>query len=107
MLNTLIKTLFTFSLILPKRKSTLQCNVIFAISIALLLPACSGTPSTSYTAGNSKLIKAEHKIAFSQAVSAMQAGKTKKARGLFISLIDKQPNISNAHLNLGIIFIKN
>ncbi|MCK5724992.1 MAG: tetratricopeptide repeat protein [Gammaproteobacteria bacterium] len=37
----------------------------------------------------------------------MQAGKTKKAQDLFINLIDKQPNISNAHVNLGIIFIKN
>ncbi len=107
MLNTLIKTLFSFALIFTKRASILQYNIIFAVSIAILLPACSVTPPTSHTKGDSKLIKAEHKAAFTQAVSAMQAGKTKRAQNLFINLIDKQPNISNAHVNLGIIFIKN
>lgn len=107
MLNILIKTLFSIQLTFTKRVSTLQCNIIFAVSIAILLPACSTTSPTSHTTGDSKPINSEHKTAFTQAVSAMQAGQIKKAQSLFISLIDKQPNISNAHLNLGIIFIKN
>ena len=107
MLNTLIKTLFSSTLMFTRQISTLQHNCIFVVLIAMLLPACSVTSPTSNTEGDSGLIKAEHKAAFTQAVSAMQAGESKKAQDLLINLINEQPNISNAHVNLGIIFIKN
>ena len=97
MLNKLIKTHFS---------SARQHNIVFVILIGILLSACSATPLTSNTEGDSGLIKANHKKAFTQAVSAMQAGESKKAQDLFLNLIDDQPNISNAHVNLGILFVK-
>lgn len=97
MLNRLIKTLFS---------SARPHNIAFVILTAILLPACSVTPLTSNTEGDSGIIKAKHKEDFTRAVSAMQAGESKKAQDLFLNLIDKQPNISNVHVNLGILFVK-
>jgi tetratricopeptide (TPR) repeat protein len=93
MLNTLIKTHSSLALLI--------------ILIAISLSACSVAPLTSNTEGDSGLIESKHKVAFTQAVSAMKAGKLNKAQDLFINLINEQPNISNAHVNLGILFIKN
>jgi Tfp pilus assembly protein PilF len=75
-----------------------------AIIIApLLFSACSSMPDGS---NSDTKIKTERSPKYYNALSAMKEGKSKQAISLFRDVINKQPNISNAHLNLGILFLK-
>lgn len=44
---------------------------------------------------------------YMDAVAALKSGDLKEARNLFLEVIDKHPRLANAHVNMGIIFIKN
>lgn len=79
---------------------------LLAICLALLLSACSITQEGATDNINSNLSPAS-KETYAEAISAMKSGNTENAQTLLISLINQQPNFSNAHVNLGIIFIKN
>lgn len=100
MLNILIK--HHFSAI--KNKQVLLLLVILA---AMLMPACSATQQESSAANDRGALNDKHKESFAEAISAMKAGKLKKAQTILISLINERPDFSTAHLNLGIIFLKN
>jgi len=73
---------------------------------SLLLSACSVTQEDGQPAAISNITPA-HAEALADAVSSMKSGDFKNAQSLLLDLINKQPNIANAHVNLGIIFIKN
>lgn len=96
MCNKLISSL-SYSASLIPRKAAL------AMLFSLLLSSCSvtqeGLQEKAGTPANTE--------ALSDAVSAMKSGDIKNAQSLLLDLINQQPNIANAHVNLGIIFIKN
>jgi len=74
--------------------------VTFFILTLLLLPACSVTQQGADSATS------EHSKTYLQAISAMKEGKLKQARTLLQKVLKKQPNFSNAHVNIGIVFAK-
>ena len=76
-------------------------KVLVIILVTLLFSACSTTSEDS--ASNPGPIS--NKI-YAKAISAMKSGNPKSAQILLQKVIKQQPNHANAHLNLGIIFIK-
>lgn len=75
---------------------------LFTLFIVLQITACSitqeGTRSSdSVSAKNGTYI---------EAIAAMKSGDLDKARNLFLDVINQQPELENAHVNIGIIFIK-
>lgn len=72
-------------------------------SIILQLAACTVTPSGD-DSNKSSVARSETYIS---AITAMKAGNLAEARDLFLDVINKQPRLANAHINIGIIFIKN
>lgn len=82
-----------------------QRRSLIALFFTLLLTACSVTQEET-SSDNKNLSPARNKV-FAEAISAMKSGDTEDAQTLLIKLINEQPNLSNAHVNLGIIFIKN
>lgn len=82
-------------------------KLFFLTAILLLtLSACSVTPEDTSSEKNISLTPANN-AALSEAVAAMKSGDYKNAQSLLLELINKQPNIANAHVNLGIVYIKN
>lgn len=79
---------------------------LLAVLLSVLLSACSITPEGSQGTSEKNLSPANYE-ALSDAISAMKSGDLKNAQSLLLDLINQQPNIANAHVNLGIIFIKN
>lgn len=76
---------------------------LLASFFILQLNACSVTSdSESYL--DSSTTKSG---AYTSAVAEMKSGDLHKARNLFIEAINMQPNLSDAYVNLGIIFIQN
>ena len=70
----------------------------------LQLIACTVTPDGEGIHTNSKdIVKSE---AYLSAIAAMKTGNLDEARDLFLDVIKKQPNLANAHVNIGIIFIE-
>lgn len=88
----------SFNQVLSRRLS------FFLICVTLLLSACSVTQDTQFTYSKNTL-SPENNAVYAEAIAAMKSGDTENAYTLLINLINKQPNISNAHVNLGIIFI--
>jgi len=80
-------------------------GTLFSVIMALLLSACSVTQEDTPSDANNKISPANIE-ALSEAISTMKSGDSKKARTQLLELINQQPNISNAHVNLGITFIK-
>ena len=76
---------------------------LFALIIFLQLAACSVTQESSHT-NDSISVKNETYI---EAIAAMKSGDLDKARSLFLDVINQYPELENAHVNIGIIFIKN
>lgn len=72
--------------------------------ITLLTSACSVTQEAANTS-NSNLTPASNE-AYAEAISAMKSGDDKNAQILLQKVIRQQPNFSNAHINLGILFLK-
>ena len=75
---------------------------LLSLTIILQLTACSVTqeeirPSDSASVKNETYI---------EAIAAMKSGDSDKARRLFLEVINQQPELDNAHVNIGIIFIK-
>lgn len=79
---------------------------VLTLFLTLFISACSVTQEETSTDKNIKLSSANREV-FAQAISAMKSGDTANAQALLIDLINQQPNYSNAHVNLGIIFITN
>lgn len=78
---------------------------LFSVFFLLQLVACSVTPDGEKTFESSgSLVKSE---SYLTAVAAMKSGNLNEARDLFLDVINKQPNLANAHVNIGIIFSKN
>ena len=80
-------------------------HALFTYIFILYLTGCSVTPETggSIQSGDDSTRSDSYK----SAVSAMKSGELNKARDLFIDVINKQPNLSDAHVNLAIIYTKN
>ena len=81
-----------------------QGRAIFSLALTLILSACSVTPGSELT-DNQELSTASNKN-YTEAISEMKSGKLKRAQILLSKVIRQQPNFSNAHVNLGIIYIK-
>lgn len=77
--------------------------ILLTSSFILQLTACSVVPETESSIA-SNTTRSETYIS---AVAAMKSGKIRQARDLFVEAINIQPNLSDAYVNLGIIFIKN
>lgn len=75
---------------------------LFALFFILQFSACSVTQEDVSTQASTL-----KNPAYQKAVAAMKSGDLNEARGLFLEAIDKQPRLANAHVNIGIIFIKN
>lgn len=75
---------------------------LFALIFILQLAACSVTQEE--VSSNASAIK---NPVYIKAVAAMKSGNLNEARSLFLEVIDKQPGLANAHVNMGIIFLKN
>lgn len=95
---------------LKQRKEKVMLNkkinfrlLIILVSV-LLLSACSVTQQVSSTDSSSKT---EYSQSYNDALSAMESKKYNRAQTLLREVINKQPNFSNAHVNLGITFLKN
>lgn len=88
----------SFNQVLSQRLS------FFLICATLLLSACSVTQDAQFS-DKKNTLSAENNAVYAEAIAAMKSGDTENAYTLLTSLINKQPNISNAHVNLGIIFI--
>ena len=75
---------------------------LLALLLALQLAACSVTQEDVSSSGSSV-----NNQAYMKAVAAMKVGDMDEARSLFLEVINQQPKLANAHVNMGIIFIKN
>ena len=81
------------------------CRPLLSVFFILQLVACSVTPDGEKTYESSgSTVKGKNYLA---AVTAMKSGNLNEARNLFLDVINKQPNLANAHVNIGIIFSKN
>lgn len=78
----------------------------FMLFSVLFLQACAIT-SDPATSNEPSASKGDHSASYVQALSAMRSGEYKKAQALLITTVNQQPNFSNAHLNLGISYVKN
>lgn len=78
-------------------------HLIAILIVPLLFSACSSSPDRANPEAGSKT---ELSPEYYNALSAMKEGKAKQAISLFREVINQQPNISNAHLNLGILLLK-
>ena len=76
---------------------------LLVIIAPLLFSGCSSIPNG---ASSDTAIKSERSPEYDNALSAMKEGQSKQAISLFREVINQQPNISNAHLNLGILLLK-
>ena len=78
---------------------------LFAIILSLLfISACTVTQQGTEKKSDSK--NPVHSEEYKSALSAMKNSELKKARGLLQDVINQRPNFSNAHVNLGIDFLK-
>ena len=78
---------------------------LFSIILSLLfISACTVTQQGTEQKSDSK--SPVYSAAYKSALSAMKNSELKKARGLLQDVINQQPNFSNAHVNLGIVFLK-
>ena len=75
---------------------------LFTLIFILQLAACSVTQKEVSSSAS-----AEKNPVYIEAIAAMKSGDLNEARSLFLEVIDKQPGLANAHVNMGIIFIKN
>lgn len=80
-------------------------RTLFVVLLTLILSACSVTPDSEY-GDNSNLSSDDAKI-YAEAVAAMKSGDSEHAQTLLSKVIKLQPNFSNAHVNLSIVYIKN
>ncbi len=85
----------------------LHGKLFFTVLITLLLSACAGMQEGSALGKKASSLNPASNETYVEAISAMKSGDTEKAQALLIKLINQNPNISNAHVNLGIIFVKN
>lgn len=81
-----------------------QGRAFFSLALSLILSACSVT-SDSGLSNNQELDAVSNKN-YTEAISEMKSGKLKRAQILLSKVIRQQPNFSNAHINLSIIYIK-
>lgn len=86
-------------------KRHMQKKYFILLITVLLFPACSVMQQTTNNKFSSEPISDEHKALFKEAITILQEDEPDKAQELLINLIKLQPNISNAHLNLGIILL--
>ena len=75
---------------------------LLALFLTLQLAACSVTQE-----GASSRASSVNNPAYLKAVAVMKSGDMDEARSLFSEIINQQPRLANAHVNMGIIFIKN
>lgn len=79
---------------------------LFNIVLALFfISACSVTQQGTEQKTDSK--SPVHSAAYKNALFAMKSSDLKKAQSLLQEVINQQPNFSNAHVNLGIVFLRN
>ena len=98
--------MFQFLINIPfSVKRCLQKRHFISLMIVSVMPACSVMQQTSTNKFNAVTITDEHKTSFQEAIEAMQANEPDAAQKSLVNLIERQPNISNAHLNLGIILL--
>ena len=77
----------------------------FAIFLSLLyVSACSVTQQGAEQNSDSKT--PVHSTAYKNALTAIKNSELKQAQSLLQDIINKQPNFSNAHVNLGIVFLR-
>ena len=77
-------------------------TVIFAL---LLLSACSSVPEEIRNISSG--LNSSNSETYTDAISAMKSGKSKKAQKLLEKVVNQQPDFANAHVNLGIVLISN
>ena len=75
---------------------------LLTLIFMLHLAACSVTQEETSTS-----VSAVKSQDYMKAVAAMKSGDLEEARSLFLEVINKQPELANAHINIGIIFIEN
>ncbi len=75
---------------------------LLPVLAVLLLSACSTTQESVSTGKQT-----EYSADYLQALSAMKKGKLKEAQQLLRKVIKHQPKLSNAHVNMGIIYLRN
>ena len=79
---------------------------LFAIVLTLLfISACSVTQQGAVQEDDSKA--PVHSTTYKNALSAMKNAELKQAQSLLQDVINQQPKFSNAHVNLGIVFLRN
>ena len=78
---------------------------IFAIVLGLFfISSCSVTQQVQEQ--NSESNPPIHSAVYKNALSAMKNSELKQAQSLLQDVINQQPDFSNAHVNLGIVFLR-
>lgn len=80
-------------------------RLLFILIVPVVFSACSVTPGNPTGSDDNTTSQVKNE-ALSGAVAAMKAGNMKNAKSLLLDLLNKQPNLANAHVNLGIVYIK-
>ena len=81
-----------------------KAQTIFTLLFTLFIAACSVTPDGTHT-GNKTLSPESNKL-YVEAISKMKSGNSKQAQLILTKIIRQQPDFSNAHVNLAILYIK-
>ncbi|MCW8901033.1 MAG: tetratricopeptide repeat protein [Gammaproteobacteria bacterium] len=79
-------------------------RTVATLLFTLFFSACSVTPD-NLPSSNKELNPGTNKL-YVDAVFEMKSGNTKSAQLLLTKVIQQQPDFSNAHVNLGILYIK-
>ncbi len=82
------------------------------VPVVLMLVACGGAkkatvkPVVKASVGAAPVMTPAHQQDFSTALAAMKSGDSDTAKALFTALIASYPTLAGAHVNLGLIALK-
>lgn len=98
-----------FMLNKPTSKLTFSNSYFFSrilpvLLLTLMISACSVTPENASQA--TKQLNPETNKLYAEAITKMKSAKTKEAQLLLSKVIRQQPGFANAHVNIGILYIK-
>ena len=81
------------------------------VLLYLGLIGCAGGPTNDASdnrvgIASSADVDVEARVAYSRAVSLLQEGRTRSAMEQFAAITQQYPNLASAHVNLGILYLK-
>ena len=82
-------------------------RLIALVAMAQLMAACSTMPGAGKAQQSAEPVTALAPQNYENAISAIKTGKTKEAEKLFIDITETNPEFSNAHTNLGLLYLNN